>query len=73
MSTTPWPSRTDMPPLAFPLNAPRSENTNDKLSETESRTRVVRHLTGPINIIPAGSFQLISFGADLKFDLMVHE
>lgn len=36
MSTTPWPSRTDMPPLAFPLNAPRSESTNDKLSEPHS-------------------------------------
>lgn len=27
MSTTPWPSRTDTPPLAFALNAPRSGST----------------------------------------------
>lgn len=25
MSTTPWPSRTETPPLVFPLKAPRSE------------------------------------------------
>lgn len=76
MSTTPWPSRTDTPPLAFPLNAPRSESRDDKQPSSAGQKNCTScHISfwRGNKVVPSGSLQLISFRADSRFDLMEHE
>lgn len=61
MSTTPWPSRTDTPPLAFPLNVPRSESRDDKQpSSVQQKTtlHVIFHSGGAIKSSLQAAFNL---------------